>query len=204
MSKTQAATRGLRKRVVPKELQLSALTERIESQSNRAQLEEFRQLITNRTRAFLDASPYKVDGARAAGVTELKEGETHLTLEPCDSDRRYVIHEVAQDFNLTSASEGEDDDRHVVMYMPQFAPEEEVVPQLALLQQRAALAAAAEKAEGTLKRSARQQSSTPAGAPPPPPPPSSKVERLDQVRRDRRTIEELMQARRKEKKKKGK
>lgn len=52
---------------------------------------------------------------RAMGEVMVAEGKTRLEMAPSDNMHRAMLHRVARDMGLQSESEGQGDDRHVVV-----------------------------------------------------------------------------------------
>ena len=110
-----------------------------------------------------------------------------LRLEPMDKDYRYVVHDIAGQFeNLLSASCGDMDERHVVIYKKGGTVPEGVELHVNKNDLKAASAKAARKTEAAARRADAAQFT------------SVDLSKLKQmstavntVKRDRRSIEEL-------------
>jgi len=101
---------------------------------------------------------------------------THITYEPMEKDKRFIIHDVCEDYeNLVSVSEGHEDDRHIVVYRKGFEPEEE------LQVDKGSLIAALTTGKRVVSKQEKEALRNSGGA----------MQSINQVKRDRRTIEEI-------------
>eukprot|EP01041_Mallomonas_annulata_P004971 gene4971-9943_t len=121
-------------------------------------------------------------------------GATVLVLEPMDKEQRFVVHEVMEEFSdrAVAISTGDDDERHVEVFVKGFEPPPDL--DMLLVTDTNSIQTVKSRGQGCRSKGTGTGTADSTARPV-----VGSIIRVNQVKRDRRTIEEIQQTLKKRK-----